>query len=224
MLTCVLCGVLITVCTAGPAAFLYEYLGGHPTSLHSRSVPPEFKFFGPDAIRRLRWPFKDEWTYEYPGDWVYSGAYSPPPLTDDPPAWVHNADGDDYTKRQQAYFITTTGSGWPLRAFSHISWDIGGKSVPTAPDNPQLEHAWRIKSIARGNFPPLELIIPTSPIWPGLIADTAIWSAASALLLFGLKQLRATHRRRRNRCPHCNYARVGLAQDAPCPKCGRSPA
>jgi len=61
--------------------------------------------------------------------------------------------------------------------------------------------------------------IPLLPIWPGLLLNTAFYGTLWALLLFGLPLLRQTRRRRKGRCPRCNY---DLKRDLEhgCPECG----
>lgn len=62
--------------------------------------------------------------------------------------------------------------------------------------------------------------LPYLPIWPGLLADTLFY----ALLLATLHQLttraRRAHRRKRNRCPTCDYDLRGLTTPN-CPECAR---
>lgn len=54
----------------------------------------------------------------------------------------------------------------------------------------------------------------------GLALNTAIFASALWTLFFTRATLTTTLRRRRNRCPACNYHRAGLAADALCPECG----
>lgn len=65
-------------------------------------------------------------------------------------------------------------------------------------------------------------LLPLRPIWPGVVFDSAVWSAAwlfvtALLLLPGLVRLRL--RLRRNRCTMCGYDLRGI--EAPiCSECG----
>jgi hypothetical protein len=67
-------------------------------------------------------------------------------------------------------------------------------------------------------------IIPTRPLWPGLIINTLLMSAAWWVLFTigaaGLNALPSRSRARRGLCIHCGYDLAGL--DSPtCPECGK---
>jgi hypothetical protein len=68
-----------------------------------------------------------------------------------------------------------------------------------------------------------EHLLPTFPLWPGLLANTAIYGGAWAVLIGVPVLLRRWLRARRGGCPQCGYSREGLKVDAPCPECGRTP-
>ena len=101
-------------------------------------------------------------------------------------------------------------------------------------DEPAIEGAARGPAV-RGGLP-LSRITPNSttatfralplvPIWPGLLADSAIFAGGWAVLLpIGLA-LRRESRRRRGLCPACAYD-LEHRMDAGCPECGwnRAPA
>lgn len=55
--------------------------------------------------------------------------------------------------------------------------------------------------------------------WPGLLANTALFTLLWYLLLFAPGALRRTIRTRRNRCTTCGYDLRGLATSR-CPECG----
>lgn len=60
--------------------------------------------------------------------------------------------------------------------------------------------------------------IPASPIWPGLLLDTAFYGAVWLILLF-IPGSRRRLRRRRGHCPRCGYdLKHDLASG--CPECG----
>ncbi|MGP1346867.1 MAG: hypothetical protein ACTS3F_09420 [Phycisphaerales bacterium] len=63
--------------------------------------------------------------------------------------------------------------------------------------------------------------LPLIPIWPGLLANTAIYAAALWLLTLAPLRLRRTLRARKGHCPHCAYDLNNLTTDR-CPECGRS--
>lgn len=67
-------------------------------------------------------------------------------------------------------------------------------------------------------------LLPLLPLWPGLLANTAIYGGAWAVLIGGPILLRRWLRARRGGCPQCGYSREGLKVNAPCPECGRTNA
>lgn len=64
-------------------------------------------------------------------------------------------------------------------------------------------------------------LLPTFPLWPGLLADTGLFAGAWALLIFTPLGVRRWLRARRGGCPQCGYSREGLKEGAACPECGR---
>jgi hypothetical protein len=61
--------------------------------------------------------------------------------------------------------------------------------------------------------------LPILPVWPGLLADTAIFASSGAAVRGGWLVLRARRRRRRGQCTACGYALTGQPR---CPECGRA--
>lgn len=66
-------------------------------------------------------------------------------------------------------------------------------------------------------------LLPTFPLWPGLLADTAFYGGAWAILLGTPILIRRWIRSRRGGCPACGYSLEGLKDGAPCPECGAAP-
>lgn len=62
--------------------------------------------------------------------------------------------------------------------------------------------------------------LPTGVIWPGLLANAAIYALPLFLLLVLVPAARGAIRRKRNRCALCGYDRRATPGDAPCPECG----
>ncbi len=65
------------------------------------------------------------------------------------------------------------------------------------------------------------VLLPLRPLWSGLLANTAIYGGAWAVLIGGPILLRRWLRARRGGCPQCGYSREGLKKGTPCPECGR---
>ena len=63
------------------------------------------------------------------------------------------------------------------------------------------------------------VVLPYLPLWPGLIADLAFWSAAWWLTLWAVPTIRGARRRRRGLCAACGYDLSGSPDR--CPECGR---
>lgn len=65
--------------------------------------------------------------------------------------------------------------------------------------------------------------LPLTPLWPGLLADTGVFTGAILALMWVAALVRAFRNRLRHdpdRCPSCNYHLLGLPPNAPCPECG----
>ncbi len=109
--------------------------------------------------------------------------------------------------------------GWPCYALYTRCFGI----LPTDPTERLLRVPW----VSWFDHRPLGDIkgLPIGPIWPGLLANSVIWSLPWAALSFAAP-LRRALRLRRNHCPHCNYDLRATPAGAPCPECGatHSPA
>lgn len=69
---------------------------------------------------------------------------------------------------------------------------------------------------------------PIFPVWPGLAANSIIWSCVAfavywpvSLVWRSIVRRTARYRRARGLCEKCEYPRAGL--EGPCPECGREP-
>lgn len=62
--------------------------------------------------------------------------------------------------------------------------------------------------------------LPTTPMWPGLIAGSFFYGLIIYLPVHAIPALRRTRRVRRGLCPACGYNRSGLPAESPCPECG----
>lgn len=63
-------------------------------------------------------------------------------------------------------------------------------------------------------------LLPVGIIWPGTLANIAVFASVLWLAGGGFTRARRSYWRKRNRCPACGYSRAGLAANAPCPECG----
>jgi len=114
--------------------------------------------------------------------------------------------------------------GWPWRAARLQRWEPHGRVLLRHRRDPsrlrngralRLPHHWN----AAG-----PVWLPLEPVWPGLIGNLLVLSAAPAFVLAGCGAARRGLRRRRGRCPCCGYDRRGVALRAVCPECGHRPA
>jgi hypothetical protein len=62
-------------------------------------------------------------------------------------------------------------------------------------------------------------VLPTRPIWSGLILNSALYAAGWGLLLIGPRRARARRRKQRGWCLSCGYDLVGSSSGV-CPECG----
>jgi hypothetical protein len=60
-------------------------------------------------------------------------------------------------------------------------------------------------------------IIPTIPIWKGIILNSLFWAVIFTSFFYGLRHLRHRHRIRRGRCPRCAYP---MGTSPACTECG----
>jgi hypothetical protein len=117
-------------------------------------------------------------------------------------------------------------SGWPFLCLGCEDAFTGNERRVTWLDRPEYP---------KSNAPPdapldptyfaivlSDRMLPMRPLWPGLLANTAIYGGAWAVLIGVPIFLRRWLRARRGGCPQCGYSREGLKVDAPCPECGRA--
>jgi hypothetical protein len=107
--------------------------------------------------------------------------------------------------------IIVSSAGFPFRCVHHAHW-YRGNGLGWTP-------------IADRGFLTIRALsdapLPAAPLWPGLIADTAIYAAFCWAALVCVPVTRRAVRHRRNLCVACAYDRRGLAPGAPCPECGK---
>lgn len=95
--------------------------------------------------------------------------------------------------------------GWPMRCLS---------------DRAAIPEEKRDRTV---RFQARELgILPFTPIWTGLITDTALYALTWSLVIAAAHRTLARRRLRRHQCPRCAYDLTGLpaAPACICPECG----
>jgi hypothetical protein len=117
-------------------------------------------------------------------------------------------------------------SGWPWRAVGGARWTLvepGGVRVVRA-GYVALAPGGRVGAGGAGKTgsgtPVDERWVALTPLWPGLIADAAAWSAAAWILLAAPAAARRALRRRRGGCGACGYDLRGTPAGGACPECG----
>jgi hypothetical protein len=109
--------------------------------------------------------------------------------------------------------------GWPLPALWYHVWGDVRSNLASAQDieggiliTPRSSLELRAYSFRA---------LPLWPVWPGLLADTALFGSLWWLILFAPATLRRILRRRRGQCPACGYDLRSTPHGSPCPECGR---
>jgi hypothetical protein len=141
-----------------------------------------------------------------------------------PPSWSEMSEPPAPSNQNgQPARVMDEAFGWPMRSMR--CWYS---------QNPNATGRWRSyiahDAIELGVRHPYEqnrfLALPLRPIWPGFIAGTLIWGVASLpLVLLSLAAIRfvitarSRWRRRRGRCPFCNYQLQNALEEG-CPECG----
>jgi hypothetical protein len=112
--------------------------------------------------------------------------------------------------------------GWPFRTASYTVWQ---RSVAAAGQGYELVDGKPYRLRPTIDLSPKEPhiiwggchILPTIPIWKGIILNSLFWSAIFASFFHGLHHLRHRHRIRRGRCPRCAYP---MGTSPACTECG----
>lgn len=105
-------------------------------------------------------------------------------------------------------------AGFPFRAmYGEIQWKTqqGG-------DITYVARGGVLIPSQRGSDPRM---LPMRPVWPAFAANVAVYTVLAMLSFRLFVSLRAGHRRRRSKCPHCCYSTLGLGVGASCPECGK---
>lgn len=120
--------------------------------------------------------------------------------------------------------------GWPWPALQGSRWDQNLSYQPSStPLWPGDANAWNDRTIGQSARPlPTGLpgvrdasirLLPLGVLWPGLVANSALYALSlSAVIAFAIHARRAW-RRRAGRCMSCGYSLAGNASGV-CPECG----
>ena len=109
--------------------------------------------------------------------------------------------------------------GWPFRAFTcRLAAPMGSTSDAVYSVTGGVFADGADETTRSGEIQALK-VIPTTPMWPGLIADSLLFGLAFYALSFVPLALLRRFRTCRGRCPKCGYNLAG--QPSPgCPECG----
>lgn len=106
--------------------------------------------------------------------------------------------------------------GWPMRCL--VAY-IDIKKEPLDRKWSPMIIKWQIEFGDTQGLLGLPRGLPYKPIWFGLLVNILLYSSIFYFFLFGFVQLKRARRRRRGRCPKCNYDLRGDF-DPGCPECG----
>lgn len=160
-----------------------------------------------------------------PGHWSDASPYWDVPLVYtctnigvDAALWESDSvrgDGRRYARHTQ--------SGFPFRCVAaRVSWEFWSSGSPIGYVTPErIDEEFRLPD-GRG----VGIRVPWRPLWPGLVANSAIYGVLAFGLFVVLRRIlrrfdpRPWLRRRRGLCGECGYNRRGVPSGAACPECG----
>lgn len=115
--------------------------------------------------------------------------------------------------------------GMTMRATRNAGWPLPSLGSTIVRTDAGLRGRWLLPIAPRWASGPhlFARSLPLRPVWPGFVANTALFAAGWWMLL-GLPMvvynvIRRRGLRRRGRCPRCGYDLSGLNSDV-CPECG----
>jgi hypothetical protein len=112
--------------------------------------------------------------------------------------------------------LSARASGWPCLCMSSRRTQKADASQPEVHGALPVLAA---SSYTTFSTDPDRGALPLIPIWPGFLANTALYAIPWTLLL-GFGPARRSLRRRRGLCPACAYDLRATPPGAPCPECG----
>lgn len=176
------------------------------------------------------------WLLASPPEGDSSSTLCPTPVlrASDRPWWSHGAQPSEYQVGPEQDIVLRS-AGWPFPAASGAvvrQRPAGGSEILTVVRGVSVQACSSYLGdlgVSRSWLPNPSTnldILPTNPIWPGLLADSCVLGGIWALLLVGIPQARRLVRVARvtrfasqGRCSSCGYCIAGV--DRPlCPECG----
>lgn len=166
-------------------------------------------------------PVHIDWPWPVPADW--------PPLKTHNQShtfglfWEEGTDNDNRNWNAKTYVAGGVRAGWPWKSLYWTRCNILEGRIETwttVPHGIDCPPSWSdLTGFGTINgFVPRRL--PITPIWHAFIADTLLYSLASAALILGpiaaLRTHRRSKRRRAGKCITCGYPLHGTT----CPECG----
>ncbi len=110
--------------------------------------------------------------------------------------------------------VTETASGWPFPALRSA---LGSSTAPGS--SPAIERGYLVRVLCTRFGREVErAVLPTTPIWPGFLGNSALY-AAHLFPLVSARHWRRRRRAKRGLCPQCAYP-VNCVDR--CPECGTS--
>jgi hypothetical protein len=108
--------------------------------------------------------------------------------------------------------------GWPFRGLGCVVTWQNPPPPGTVQEPPEL---WRGMAVSpslveHGSF--VRPVLPIQPLWSGLIANVALWSAAAWIGISAIGPIKGHVRRLRHRCPDCGQQLLNPQQR--CSECG----
>ncbi len=161
----------------------------------------------------------------------YSDSWTFPPSPELIPAWsiISRRNPRDAATRLNSWDASQVelARGFPFRALYAVRSADASGGLDWLCLHPYVTDPWRGAFVFPG-WTSSHLwthdgrILPLSPLWPGLIADTLFWGGIIHYAPPLLGSVRRRWRVRRSLCPHCAYdLRARPSVNAPCPECGK---
>ena len=137
------------------------------------------------------------------------------------PRWAHGADARRVQPAQATHQVHITAFGWPLpMAWSAVERTVWCEWPRTRQDGyDEYGLRARIAPLHHVFGGPISALLPTHPIWSGMIINSVMYAALIWLLFASMTMIRRQSRRRRGRCINCGYP---LGESVVCTECGRS--